>query len=66
MSRLLLKPSSRSTSTSIQRPWQSNPFWYRWSKPRMARVPLVGVFVGAAPGVVDAHGVVRSDGTVHE
>jgi hypothetical protein len=25
--RLLLKPSSRSTSTSIHSPWQSKPFW---------------------------------------
>ena len=29
-------------------------------------VPLVGVFVGAAPGVVDTHGVVGGDGAVHE
>ncbi len=27
MSRLFLKPSSFSASTSIHSPWQSNPFW---------------------------------------
>ena len=27
MSRLLVKPSSRSTLTSTHRPWQSKPFW---------------------------------------
>jgi len=27
ISRLELRPSERSTPTSIQRPWQSNPFW---------------------------------------
>src|SRR4051794_40320213 len=36
ISRFELRPSSRSTPTSIQRPWQSKPFWYRWSKPRRA------------------------------
>ena len=27
ISRFELRPSSRSTPTSIQRPWQSKPFW---------------------------------------
>ena len=36
MSRLLVKPRSRSTLTSTHRPWQSNPFCQRWSSPSMA------------------------------
>ena len=36
ISRLELSPSAFSTSTSTHRPWQSNPFWYRWSRPRIA------------------------------
>ena len=31
-----VKPRSRSTLTSTQRPWQSNPFCQRWSSPSMA------------------------------
>ena len=27
ISRFELRPSARSTPTSIQRPWQSKPFW---------------------------------------
>ncbi len=37
MSRLLVKPRSRSTLTSTHNPWQSNPFWKRWSWPSIAR-----------------------------
>ena len=33
ISRFEFSPSERSTSTSTQRPWQSNPFWYRSSNP---------------------------------
>src|SRR3954447_24149300 len=36
MSRFELKPRSRSTLTSTHRPWQSNPFWKRWSSPSIA------------------------------
>src|SRR5665647_2370792 len=36
MSRFEVKPRSRSTLTSTQRPWQSKPFCQRWSSPRMA------------------------------
>ena len=36
MSRLEVKPSSRSTLTSTHRPWQSKPFCQRWSSPSMA------------------------------
>jgi hypothetical protein len=36
MSRFEVKPRSRSTLTSTHRPWQSNPFWNRWSSPSMA------------------------------
>ena len=66
MSRLDLKLRSRSTLTSTHRPWQSNPFWYRWSSPEHRVEPLVEVLVGPAPGVVDAHRVVGGDGPVEE
>ena len=35
MSLFDLNPSSLSTSTSIQRPWQSKPFWFLTSYPLM-------------------------------
>ena len=36
MSRLEVNPRSFSTLTSTHRPWQSKPFWYRWSSPSIA------------------------------
>ena len=36
MSRLLVKPRSRSTLTSTHSPWQSKPFCQRWSSPSIA------------------------------
>ena len=37
ISRFELNPSVFSTSTSTQSPWQSKPFWNRWSWPHSAR-----------------------------
>ncbi len=36
ISRFEFRPSAFSTSTSTHSPWQSNPFWNRWSRPRIA------------------------------
>jgi hypothetical protein len=63
---LLLKPSSFSTSTSIHRPLAVEAVLVALPLAEHGVVALVEVLVGAAPGVVDAHRVVRGDRPVQE